>query len=148
MPVINVYTDGAARGNPGPSASGYVIRDAGGKLVGANSVYNGIKTNNFAEYTALVLALEWCTKNIMDHKDYDLRVFSDSELMIRQLRGEYKVKSRDLLHLNGKARQLLAKFKSSTLKNLPRSDPGIKEVDEALNVLLDTMDNNKNEKER
>lgn len=140
MPEIKIYTDGAARGNPGPSASGYVIRDSSGKLIDAKSVYNGVKTNNFAEYTALISALEWCIKNIKDHSNYDLHIFSDSELVVRQLRGEYKVKSRDLLHLNEKARQLLTRFRSSALKNLPRSNPGIKQVDAALNLLLDTLE--------
>jgi ribonuclease HI len=147
LPIIKIYTDGAARGNPGPSASGYVIRDARGELMEASSIYNGIKTNNFAEYTALIIALEWCIKSLKEHKDYELHIFSDSELMIKQLTGEYRVKSKDLLYLNEKTRQLLAKFKGNTLNNLPRSNRGIKEVDKALNILLDTLDKNNNKQE-
>ena len=63
-PRYTIYTDGAARGNPGESASGFSIFDASGKEVASSSFYNGIKTNNFAEYTAIIRALEWCEANL------------------------------------------------------------------------------------
>jgi ribonuclease HI len=135
-----ISTDGAARGNPGPSASGYTIHDEHGKLVEANSVYNGIKTNNYAEYNAVIKALEWCISHFDNCKDIDVELFSDSELIVRQLTGRYKVKSRDLLHMNEKARQLAAKFKAISFTSIPREDKRISAVDKALNRLLDTLE--------
>jgi ribonuclease HI len=138
-----VSTDGAARGNPGPSASGYSIRDSDGRLVESNSIYNGIKTNNFAEYNAVIHALQWCISRFPDHKQIEIELYSDSELIVKQLTGKYKVKSRDLLHLNEKAMHLTKEFKSVAFKNVPRSDRRISEVDNALNILLDTMEREK-----
>ena len=137
---LTIATDGAARGNPGPSASGYWIRDEHGKLIEANSVYNGIKTNNFAEYSAVIHALEWCKAHMHDHKDIEIELYSDSELVVRQLIGRYKVKSMDLLHLNERAMHLAKEFRSVAFRNIPRSDKRIVEVDKALNKLLDTAD--------
>jgi ribonuclease HI len=134
---VIIYTDGAARGNPGPSASGYSICDEHGKQVKGIVTYNGIKTNNFAEYTAVILALEWCTKNIADYKSLDILLYSDSEVVVRQLNGHYKVKAIGLKPLNEKARKLSGEFKSVTFKNLPREHSGIRRVDSALNALLD-----------
>ncbi len=138
--MIVIATDGAARGNPGPSASGYTIRDSSGKLIEANSIYNGAKTNNFAEYNAVIHALERCASLFDDHRNLDVELYSDSELIVRQLTGRYRVRSRDLLHLNERAMNLAAKFKSVGFKSIPRSDHRIKEVDKALNVLLDKME--------
>jgi ribonuclease HI len=140
---IVIATDGAARGNPGPSASGYSIRDEHGKLIDATSSYNGVKTNNYAEYTAVIKAFEFCLSHFTEHKEIDVELYSDSELIVRQLTGKYKVKSKDMLHLNEKAMQLSAKFKSITIRSIPRSDKRIKEVDLALNKLLDTLKGNK-----
>lgn len=137
---IIICTDGAARGNPGPSASGYTVTDTHGKLIDANSIYNGIKTNNYAEYNAVIQAFEWCISNLKEHDEIEIELFSDSELIVKQLTGKYKVKSKDLLHLNEKAKQLSTRFKSVKFNNIPREDERIGKVDSALNTLLDTME--------
>lgn len=135
MLKVIVYTDGAARGNPGPSASGYSIEDIGGDVISKYSHFNGRQTNNFAEYTAVIKALEWCLENLGENIDVEL--YSDSELVVRQINGRYKVKAEGIKPLNEKAKELAGKFKSITFKNLPREDPGIAKVDKALNHLLD-----------
>lgn len=142
---ITIYTDGASRGNPGPSASGYTI-SSGSRHIYEKEVYNGIKTNNFAEYTALILALEWCMDNY-EPKILDIELYSDSELVVRQLKGHYKVKAEGLLRLNEKARGLMTKFNSVSLNNLPREAPGISKVDRNLNRLLDKMEKEDHSKE-
>ncbi len=133
-----IYTDGAARGNPGPSASGYRIYDARGNVAEEKEVYNGIKTNNFAEYTAVILALKWCAERYKPD-EVDVELYSDSELVIRQLKGHYKVKAEGLKELHQTAKDIAKRFKSITLNNLPREHHGIKEVDKRLNILLDNL---------
>ena len=105
MSVIKIYTDGAARGNPGPSASGYLIYEDG-KLMAEAEAYNGMETNNFAEYKAVVLALGWCAKNIRNAGDRAIETHSDSELVVRQINGQYKVKSKKLEELNNEVKSL------------------------------------------
>src|SRR5207245_10101764 len=83
------HSDGGARGNPGPAGYGVVIQDQGGKKVAALSQYLGHQTNNFAEYQGLIAALEYAIEN--GHKA--LKVVSDSELLVRQIQGIYKVQN-------------------------------------------------------
>lgn len=134
---VIIYTDGAARGNPGPSASGYMICNEHGKRIKGVVAYNGVKTNNFAEYTAVILALEWCKKNIEDYSGLEIHLNSDSEVVVHQMNGNYKVKAEGLKSLNEKAKKLSKEFKSTTFKSVPREHSGIRKVDKALNVLLD-----------
>ncbi len=138
MDTITIYTDGAARGNPGHSASGYSIY-LNGKQAARGAKYNGKATNNFAEYNAVILAFEWCIKNIKDHQKCAVELYSDSELVVRQLNRLYKVKSEQMRRLNYEARSMAALFKSVKFRNLPRSDKDIAEVDERLNRMLDRM---------
>ena len=138
MANITIYTDGAARGNPGPSASGYIIYQDGIE-VARGAKYNGSATNNFAEYNAIILALGWCIKNIKDHGECDAEIYSDSELVVRQLNGRYRVKSAAMKPLRFEAQSLASRFGSIKFKNLPREDKRIKEVDAMLNRLLDRM---------
>jgi ribonuclease HI len=93
MKHILIYTDGGARGNPGPAGIGAVIQDAEGKVLKEIAEYIGEATNNFAEYEALIRALEEC-KKIFGHKlrEAVIEVRMDSELVVRQLSGLYKVK--------------------------------------------------------
>lgn len=100
------HTDGGARGNPGPAGYGVVIKDEGGKKVAALSEYLGHQTNNFAEYQALIAALEYAQK----HESKALKVISDSELLVRQIKGIYKVKNAMLQDLHARAKQLIAKL--------------------------------------
>ena len=100
------YTDGGARGNPGPAGYGVVIKDESGKKVGALSEYLGHQTNNFAEYQGLIAALEYS----LEHGPKALKVVSDSELLVRQIKGIYKVKNPTLQDLHGRAKELIAQL--------------------------------------
>jgi ribonuclease HI len=93
MRQIVIYTDGGARGNPGPAGIGAVIQDETGKELAEISEYIGEQTNNYAEYQALIRALEECKKLFGSKlKDVAVEVRMDSELVVRQLSGVYKVK--------------------------------------------------------
>lgn len=137
---ITVYTDGASRNNPGESASGFIIQDKNGEYI--ECFYNGIKTNNEAEYLAVIAAM----KKLKERKNiYDIiTIFSDSELMIKQLQGNYKVKTPSIMVLYEEALSLFKEFSSLHFKNLPRSNKNITKVDYALNKLLDEREHNKN----
>jgi ribonuclease HI len=100
------YTDGGARGNPGPSGYGVVIKDESGRKVAALSEYLGHQTNNFAEYQGLIAALEHASK----HGPKALKVVSDSELLVRQIKGIYKVKNPTLQDLHARAKELIAQL--------------------------------------
>src|SRR5215813_11677537 len=100
------HTDGGARGNPGPSGYGVVIHDSQGNRVAALSQYLGRQTNNFAEYQALIAALEHAVGNGVQA----LRVICDSELLVRQIHGIYKVKEPTLRDLHARARQLISQL--------------------------------------
>ena len=89
-PII-IYTDGGARGNPGPAGSGAVVYD-GDTLVAEISEYLGVRTNNFAEYMALIFALERCVALFGARIERSVEVRMDSELIVKQMKGEYKVK--------------------------------------------------------
>ena len=136
---IYIYTDGAARGNPGRSGSGFIIMDSG-KIIKESVSYNGIKTNNYAEYKAIIDALAWCMKSIANHSEAEVTVTSDSELVIRQLNGQYAVKSEDMRVLNAKVRALASKFRSVAFRNVRRSNRYITRVDKNINVFLDGME--------
>ena len=105
-----IYTDGGARGNPGPAGCGAVIFDENGKsILATHKKYLGEQTNNFAEYSAVVLALEEAKKFGAE----ELQLFLDSELVVKQLNGEYKIKNQDLGKLFIKIHNLKQNFKKS-----------------------------------
>ena len=112
--IIN--TDGLSKGNPGTAAIGATIKDERGKMLATISQRIGITTNNVAEYKALIAALQKAVKL----KATQVEVRADSELMIRQLNGSYKIKSVGLRPLYLEAMQLLAKFEIVSLKHIPR----------------------------
>lgn len=94
--ILKIFTDGGSLGNPGPSASAYVIYQ-GDKLLEKGSKHIGHATNNFAEYTALILALEKVKQLIANNKVPEkILVFADSQLLVNQLNGLYKVKNSDI----------------------------------------------------
>jgi ribonuclease HI len=97
------HSDGGARGNPGPAGYGVVLEDQSGKNVATLSEYLGHQTNNFAEYQGLIAALEYG----LQHGYKALKVISDSELLVRQIKGIYKVKNAALQELHGRAKQLI-----------------------------------------
>lgn len=113
---ITVFTDGASRGNPGEAGVGLVFFDRDGKELLRKGRYIGQSTNNVAEYTALLVALEEAARLGASR----LRVFSDSELMIKQLRGEYQVKNESLQPLHQAALSQAASFDSVSYTHVPR----------------------------
>lgn len=92
---IVIHTDGGSRGNPGPAASAFVVEKAG-EIVFEDSLFLGMKTNNFAEYKAVILALEWIVKNIKKVDGEEIDFLLDSELVVKQLNGVYRVKDENL----------------------------------------------------
>jgi len=115
--ALVVYTDGGARGNPGPAGFGVRIEEPDGTLVEELSEPLGIATNNIAEYRALVAALE----HAASRGATTVAVRSDSELMVKQMRGEYRVKSAGLRPLYEQATRLAAAFARVTFEHIPRS---------------------------
>jgi ribonuclease HI len=100
------HSDGGARGNPGPAGYGVVIKDESGQKVAALSQYLGHQTNNFAEYQGLIAALEYA----LEHGHKALKLISDSELLVRQIKGIYKVKNATLKDLHARAKELIAQL--------------------------------------
>ena len=130
-----VYTDGGARGNPGPAAIGCMICDKEGLPIEEYSDYIGKATNNVAEYCALIAALELAKR--LDLAGSRLEVRMDSELVCRQLTGEYRIKSPELKKLQKSVKEAEAEFKSLKYEHVPRTHPAIRRVDKLLNIKLD-----------
>jgi ribonuclease HI len=128
---IITYTDGGSRGNPGPSAAGVVVKNEQHEVIAAFGKYLGIQTNNFAEYTALILALEKAFELGATEVDCIL----DSELAVKQMRREYRVKEPTLQKLYLQAYNLSTKFKKVTYRHTLRA--GNKEADAEVNKALD-----------
>jgi ribonuclease HI len=104
---LSIYTDGGSRGNPGISGYGLVIYDQHQQIIYQESKFLGIKTNNEAEYSGVIAALNWVHQHQTTYKFTKLNFFSDSQLLVRQFQGKYKVKSATLLPLFAQAQQLL-----------------------------------------
>ncbi len=113
--TLTIHIDGAARGNPGPAAFAYVISQ-NGKLLAEHGECLGATTNNRAEYIALIRALE----RAADVGGRRLTVYSDSELLVKQMRGEYRVKNEDLRQLYSEAQGLVRRFDAVTLQHVRR----------------------------
>ena len=128
--VANI--DGASRGNPGPAAYAVVIRDAEGKLVLELAKKFGRDTNNVAEYYGLLAALDFATT----HGIQALRVRSDSELLVRQMQGRYKVKSEDLKPLHERASILSRQLKYFVIEHVRREQN--RDADALANIALDS----------
>ncbi len=116
--IVDLWSDGASRGNPGPAGIGVLAKDSSGREVLRLSEYLGETTNNVAEYYALISALEELSE--MGYRR--VRVNSDSELLVRQLSGIFKVKSRKLMPLVGKVKQILAAYDDVELNHINRSE--------------------------
>jgi probable phosphoglycerate mutase len=110
--------DGGSRGNPGPAAYGFVLADAGGREVEARGEYIGTATNNVAEYRALIAGLQAA----VEHGASPLAVVMDSELVIRQMTGQYKVKNAGLKPLHTEAKAAAAKLSKVTWSSVARED--------------------------
>lgn len=111
-----IYTDGLSKGNPGTAAIGAIIKDEWGKTLATISQRIGVTTNNVAEYQALITALRKAIKL----KGTQVEIRSDSELMVKQLNGRYKIKAAGLRPLYLEAMQLLGQFEDVAIKHIPR----------------------------
>ncbi len=125
------HSDGGARGNPGPAGYGVGIQDQSGKKVAHLSEYLGHQTNNFAEYQGLIAALEYA----IQHGPKALKLISDSELLVRQIKGIYKVKNPTLKDLHGRAKELIAKLEWFSIGHALREHN--KEADHLANQAMD-----------
>ncbi|MBV9145621.1 MAG: ribonuclease HI family protein [Acidobacteria bacterium] len=128
---ITANVDGGARGNPGHAGYGVCIRDAQGHIIAELSEYLGHKTNNYAEYSALIAALEYA----LSHGHRALRAISDSELMVRQMKGVYKVNSPELRPLYEKARTLTRKLERFAIEHVLRAKN--RDADRLANAAMD-----------
>jgi ribonuclease HI len=135
---INIYTDGAARGNPGPSASGYIITNEKNSILFKENNYNGKKTNNAAEYIAIINALKGAGSKL--GYDNEIKLYSDSRVVINQLNNTYKIKSESLRKFYIEATIESKKFKKCTFINVPRENKNVSIVDKGLNILLDKIE--------
>ncbi len=129
--MIVAYIDGGARGNPGPAGYGVRIETPDGTLVEELHGALGIATNNVAEYSGLLAALQWA----VDHGHRDLRIRADSELLVKQMRGEYRVKSPGLQPLAARARALAAQLGRVAFEHVRREKN--EEADRLSNVAMD-----------
>ena len=113
---IIIYADGGSRGNPGPSASGYVLMDLENNVLTKKGIYLGITTNNQAEYQAVKFALEDALKN----GARDVSVFLDSLLVVNQMKGIFKIKNRDLWPIHSAIKEIIGQLKSVKFTHVPR----------------------------
>jgi ribonuclease HI len=129
--MIKIYTDAGSRGNPGKSACAFlVLKDD--KIIEEQSKFLGVGTNNEAEYNAIILALEYARQNNLD----DIELTSDSELVIRQIKEEYKIRQPHLRKLFDKVQEL-TKNKKIKFFNAKREDKFISRADSLVNHELD-----------
>ena len=116
LPAHTAHVDGGARGNPGPAGYGVAIQDASGHPIAELSEYLGHHTNNYAEYQGLLAALRYAT----EHQIKALKVISDSELMVRQMKGIYKVRHPELRKLYDEAQQLVRRLEHFEIRHALR----------------------------
>jgi ribonuclease HI len=128
---VVIYLDGGARGNPGPAGTGYLIFDGKGRLLAREGRYMGFATNNVAEYTALVEALD----RARQFGAQEIAIRSDSELVVRQLNRSYKVKDKKLKPLHERVRILLYPYSKVEIQHIPREEN--QEADELVNRAID-----------
>lgn len=134
MPEIVIYTDGGARGNPGPAGAGAVCYEGAKKLFELKKYLGDKLTNNWAEYEALILALTEAKKRGLEGRALEVRM--DSELIVKQMRGEYKVKDAQLRLQHAKVHELLlADFPEALFTHVPRAENA--EADALVNQALD-----------
>ncbi len=131
MSPVVAYIDGGSRGHPGPAGFGVRIEDRDGRLIEEIHQSLGVATNNVAEYRGLLAALEF----LVGRKLLDARVRSDSELLVRQMRGEYRVKNAGLVPLHRRATELVSQLRHVTFEHIPRA--ANVEADRLANLAMD-----------
>jgi ribonuclease HI len=129
---VLVYSDGASRGNPGPSIAAFVALTEDERVLQKRTKYLGVKTNNQAEYLALIYALE-SISSLAEQVICNM----DSQLVVRQLNGQYAVKDLKLKALRDKVSEVACAFREVTFLHVPRTDKHMREVDKLANQALD-----------
>jgi len=118
---MDIYSDGGARGNPGPAASAFIVLDDG-NVIYKDSKFLGKATNNVAEYQGVLLALAWLVNSSIQYPVSSIRFFMDSELIVHQINGHYKVKDKKLKELFLEVQAFLKKIQPKIIfKNIPRT---------------------------
>jgi ribonuclease HI len=142
--MYSIYIDGAARGNPGPSAAGFVVLDGKGEEIHRYGRALGSATNNCAEYKALIEALNYLL-NLADQRHIGRRIdaqapviYSDSELLVHQMNGRYRVRNPNLIELNRKAKELIGRIGYVRIVHIPRSQN--RTADRIVNRILDGLE--------
>jgi len=130
---LTVFADGGSRGNPGPAASGAVVTDEAGTVLREVGTYLGITTNNVAEWTGLITGLEAA----LGLGATEIVIRLDSELVIKQLTGVYRVKHPNMIPLHAKAKGLLRRFAHSDIAHVPRKQNAA--ADAVVNAVLDAQ---------
>lgn len=134
---LTINCDGGSRGNPGPAAAAFIVRDSG-KEIHSQSKFLGTTTNNVAEYSAVIMALEWLIHDSRFLIHDSITFVLDSELIVRQINGAYKVKDKKLKELHAHVAQLLKKIdKKFSFENVLREKNQI--ADELVNIELDKL---------
>jgi len=131
MAKLTVNVDGGARGNPGPAAIGAVVRDEGGEVLEERGERIGRATNNVAEYRALLLGIELAAA----HGASEVELVGDSELIVRQVEGKYKVKDATMKQLHGKVKAALRQFEKWSIRHVRREHNS--DADRLVNAALD-----------
>jgi ribonuclease HI len=131
MAKLTVNVDGGARGNPGPAAIGAVVRDSTGEIVEERGERIGRATNNVAEYRALLLGIELAAAHGAD----ELELVGDSELIVRQVEGKYKVKDATMKELHGQVKAALKPFAAWSIRHVRREQNA--DADRLVNAALD-----------
>ncbi|MCQ2053337.1 MAG: ribonuclease HI family protein [archaeon] len=132
MTSLKIYSDGGARGNPGPSAYAIVVVD-NGSIIHEHSEYLGVNTNNYAEYRGLISAIS----KALELKATDVEFVMDSELVIKQMRGEYRVKSKNIIKLYQDAKALASLIQNVRYTHVKRENTMISHADSLLNIEMD-----------
>lgn len=135
MPPVVIYTDGGARGNPGPAGAGFVITDDGKTLFEGKKFLGEKQTNNWAEYEAVALALGEAKRLALSERTLEIRM--DSKLVVEQMMGNWKIKEETLKPQAAKVRTLLAEFAGYTFTYIPREKNA--EADRLVNEALDAL---------
>ncbi|MGB9911474.1 MAG: ribonuclease HI family protein [Microgenomates group bacterium] len=104
--IFYVYTDGGAKGNPGPGGIGFIVKDSKGKTIIKKGKFIGYTTNNKAEYIAVLEALKWLKENFSKREKFKVKFFLDSQLVVNQLNGNFKIKNENLKLLQKKIKEL------------------------------------------
>lgn len=135
MEKVTIFTDGASRGNPGPSSYGFAIYSSRGDILHQEGRYIGIATNNIAEYTAVIKALNYL-KGSLNSTEVEIEIRADSNLVVQQLSGRFKIKTAHIKELIEKVKIMEPSFKKVVYTHVPRSEN--KAADKLANLALDS----------